>query len=134
MWRDHNGNGQVHDYWFFATVVPNIRRRFEQDDRFCCVMALAKLWAVFDESASEDIPLAKTERIKHSFAMNFGKRDANPVVKVLLEVLNVDGCLEVVPVANNDVIANNANNNADNDDNDGNRWDDNEQEQPQQQQ
>jgi hypothetical protein len=70
MLQDHNGNIQVHDYWLFATVIPNIRRRFEQDDRFCCVMALAKLWAVFDKSASEDIPLAKTERIKHYFAMN----------------------------------------------------------------
>jgi hypothetical protein len=133
MLRDHNGNGQVHDHWLFATVIPNIRRRFERDDRFCCVMALAKLWAVFDESALEDIPLAKTERIKHSFVMNFGKQDANPVVKVLLEVLNVDGRLEVVPVANNDVIANNTNNNADNDKNDGNCRDNNKQE-PQQQQ
>jgi hypothetical protein len=88
-----------------------------------------------DKSASEDIPWAKTERIKHSFAnVNFGEQDANPVVKVLLEVLNVDGCLEVVPVANNDLIANNANNNAEKDENDGNRQDDNEQEAQQQQQ
>jgi hypothetical protein len=52
-----------------------------------------------------------------------------------LEVLNVDGRLEVVPVANNDVITNNANNNnAHNNQNDGNHWDDNEQEPQQQQQ
>lgn len=110
MLRDNaaNGHNEVHDHWLFATVIPNIRSRFERDDRFGRVMALAKLWAVFDETAAEDMPLVEVERIKHSFAMNFGERDTNPVVKVLLEVLNVNGRLQVVPVAN--VNANNNNN------------------------
>jgi hypothetical protein len=42
------------------------------------------IWAVFDESASEDLPLAEVERIKHSFVQNFGERDGNPVAKVQL--------------------------------------------------
>jgi hypothetical protein len=98
---DAADNNEVHDFWLFTAVIPNIRRRFERDDRFCRVMALAKLWAVFDKAASEDIPLVEVERIKHSFAMNFGETATNPVVKVLLEILNVNGRLQVVPVANN---------------------------------
>jgi hypothetical protein len=52
-------------------------------------------------TASEDMPLAEVERIKHNFEMNFVERVANPVVKVLLEVLNVNERLQVVPAANN---------------------------------
>jgi hypothetical protein len=83
---------------------------------------------------NQAVHLAETERLKHGFAMNFDEGDVNPLVKVLLEVFNVDGRLEVVPVTNNDVIANNANNTADNDENNGNHRDNNEQEPQQQQQ
>jgi hypothetical protein len=100
MLQADHGHNEVFDYWLFTTIIPNIRRRFDRDDRLCRVLALAKLWAVFDETASQDLPLVQVERIKHSFTQNFGERETNPVVKVILEILNVNGRLQIVPVAN----------------------------------
>jgi hypothetical protein len=112
MLRPNDGRNEVHDYWLFTTLVPNIRRRYESDDRLCRVFALAKLWAVFDETAAEDLPLAEVERIKHSFAQNFGERDGNPVVKIQLEIMNVNGNLQVVASAANTNDRIDTNNNA----------------------
>jgi hypothetical protein len=52
--------------WLFATVIPHLRRRFEGDNRFCQVMAMAKLWAVFDDTVSDELQLTEVERIKGS--------------------------------------------------------------------
>jgi hypothetical protein len=107
MLRDDATN--VTDFWLFQAVVPNIKRRFTGDTRFCRVMGLAKLWAVFDTTASEELPLSECERIKHSFGVAFGARETNPVAKVALEVLNVNARLQIVAVAtannNNDAAA-----------------------------
>jgi hypothetical protein len=109
MLKPVDNNNEVHNYWLFTTVIPNIRRRYESDDRLCRVLALAKLWAVFDETASEDLPLAEVERVKHSFAQNFGDRDGNPVVKIQLEIINVNGNLQIVAAANNNDTNNDGN-------------------------
>jgi uncharacterized membrane protein len=62
-------------------------------------MGLAKLWAVFDNEASQNLQLVECNRIQHRFNSEYGhiSVDTNPVVKVRLEVLIVDGNLMIVP-------------------------------------
>jgi hypothetical protein len=78
----------VNDFWLFQNCVPHLGVRFATDTRFRRVMALAKLWAVFDDAASQELPLAECERIKHSFVTVYGNRNNNPVMKVALEMDN----------------------------------------------
>jgi hypothetical protein len=73
-------------------------------------MAMSKLWAVFDDICQNELPLMEVERIKSSFTLHFGERDTNPVKKVSLEILKVDGHLQVVPVATNNNITHNEGN------------------------
>jgi hypothetical protein len=72
-------------------------------------MALAKLWAVFDDAACEEIALEEVGRIREAYRQAFGEPENNPIIKVRLEILNVDGRLQVVMAANAS-----ANNNGDN--------------------
>jgi hypothetical protein len=98
----------VNDFWLFQNCVPHLGVRFATDTRFRCVMALTKLWAVFDDAASQELPLAECKRIKHSFVTVYGNLNNNPVMKVALEIMNVDGRLRIVAGVNNAI--NNLNN------------------------
>jgi hypothetical protein len=94
---------QVTGIWLYQVVVPNLLLRFARDHRFLMVMALAKLWAVFDDTAYEELPLQEAGRIREAFNQSYGAIEGgNPVTKVRLQVLNVDGRLQVVPAAGND--------------------------------
>ena len=89
----------VTDDWLFTIVIPSIRQRWMRDHRFCKVMALAKLWAVFDNEASSHLmTLADRDRIQNSFTTAFSNINVttNPVVKIRLEVLNINGYLHIV--------------------------------------
>jgi len=59
------------------------------------VLALARLWSVFDEGASQLLPEADVARIRHSFQ---GDCEGNPVLKKPLETLRVGGRLQIVDV------------------------------------
>jgi hypothetical protein len=91
---------QTTGIWLYQSVVPNLLLRFARDHRFLMVMALAKLWAVFDDTACEELPLHEVGRIREAFNQAYGAIEGNPVMKVRLQVLNVDGHLQVVPAAN----------------------------------
>jgi hypothetical protein len=91
---------QVTGIWLYNAVVPGLLTRFARDHRFLKVMALAKLWAVFDTAASEEILLEEVGRIRDAYNQAYGQIDGNPVKKVRLQILNVDGRLQVVVAAN----------------------------------
>lgn len=59
------------------------------------MLALARLWSVFDEGASQLLPEADVARIRHSFQ---GDCEGNPVLKKPLETLRVGGRLQIVDV------------------------------------
>ena len=93
--------------WLYQTVVPNLLTRFARDHCFMKVMAMAKLWAVFDDDACEELPLEEVGRIREAYNQAYGAPEGNPVAKVRLEVLNVDGNLQVVPAVNTNLNNNN---------------------------
>jgi hypothetical protein len=95
---------QVTGIWLYQAVVPGLLQRFARDHRFLMVMALAKLWAVFDDAACEELPVAEVGRIRHAYTQTFGAIDGNPVVKVRQRVLNVDGRLEIVVAGNTSMV------------------------------
>jgi hypothetical protein len=101
---------QVTGNWLYHTVIPGLLTRFARDSRFLKVMALAKLWAVFDDAASEELLLEDVGRIREAYNQAFGQIDGNPVTKIRLQVLNVDGRLQVVEALAN--VNGNANGNA----------------------
>jgi hypothetical protein len=93
---------QVTGVWLYDHIVPNLLRRFARDHRFLMVMALAKLWAAFDDQACEELPLNEVGRIREEFNQAYGAIEGgNPVTKVRLQVLNVDGRLQVVAASAN---------------------------------
>jgi hypothetical protein len=79
-------------------------QRFARDHRFLMVMALAKLWAVFDDAACEELPVVDVGRIRHAYTQTYGAIEGNPVVKVRLRVLNVDGRLQIVAAVNSSTV------------------------------
>jgi len=93
--RLHEGL-DVSDAWLFTNVIPNVKERFGRDIRFCRVMALARLWSVFDEDASQLLPETDVARIRNSFQ---GDCEGNPVKKVSLEIMKVGGRLQIVDVS-----------------------------------
>jgi Fe2+ transport system protein B len=92
---------RVTGIWLYQNVVPNLLMRFARDSRFLMVMALAKLWAVFDDSACKELPLQEVGRIRDAYHRVYGQIDGNSVTKVRLRVLNVDGRLQVVVATRN---------------------------------
>jgi hypothetical protein len=67
MLRDE-GQG-VTGVWLYQVVVPNLLARFARDHRFLKVMALAKLWAVFDDAACEEILWGKWDASERAITM-----------------------------------------------------------------
>jgi len=93
--RLHEGL-DVSDAWLFTNVIPNIKGRFASDLRFCRVMALARLWSLLDEDASQLLPETDVARIRNSFQ---GDCEGNPVKKVSLEIMKVGGRPQIVDVS-----------------------------------
>jgi len=85
----------VNDNWLCTEVIPNVKERFGTDLRLCHVLALARLWSVFDDNASQLLPEVDVARIRHSFQ---GGPDlvGNPVLKTSLEILRVGGRLQTI--------------------------------------
>lgn len=77
----------ITDEFLFEHVVPNIRKRFQTDNRFCRVMGLARLWSVYHDDVAEMLPLLDVTRIKEKFGDYFGDIDGNPVSKIPIEVI-----------------------------------------------
>jgi hypothetical protein len=92
---------RVTGIWLYQIVVPNLLMRFARDSRFLMVMVLAKLWAVFDDRACEELPMQEVGRIRDAYHQAHGQIDGNPVTKVRLRILNVDGRLQVVVATRN---------------------------------
>lgn len=83
--------------FLFQHVVPNIRRKFANDDRFCRVMGLAYLHALFEPALSEFIDTRTAAKVKAEFVDFFTVEAAetNPVVKIPLEIYRVDENLHI---------------------------------------
>jgi hypothetical protein len=73
MLREDEEVQRVTGIWLYQVVVPNLLNRFARDHRFLKVMALAKLWAVFDDAASEELLLEEVARIRESYNQAFGE-------------------------------------------------------------
>ncbi|CAB9514250.1 hypothetical protein SEMRO_642_G180090.1 [Seminavis robusta] len=59
-------------------------------------MALARLWACFDEDAKHSFPDFMEEPVVQAFITHYGPQLSNPVVKIPLVVTNMDGNLHIV--------------------------------------
>jgi len=88
----------VNDNWLHTEVVPHVKQRFGTDLRLCQVLALARLWSVFDDEASQPLPDADVARIRHSFPGG-QELQGNPVLKKPLEILRVGGRLQMVDLS-----------------------------------
>jgi len=85
----------ITDEFLFSVVVPNIRTRFQHDARLCRVLALARLWAVFNNETTNLLPAPDVARIRHSFGECHGTDHDQPVSKTQLEVVKV---AEIIPI------------------------------------
>lgn len=93
----------VTDNFLFTTVIPHIRDRFANHDiRFCRVMALAKLYAVFDDEISELLPMEDMLTIRQAFEEAYGTQETNPVQQIEIVIMRIDGRLEIVDSARPD--------------------------------
>ena len=90
----------VTDNWLYMNVIPHIYARFHADNRFCRVMALCYLWAVFDPENSEYLPAVDVDRIKTAFASTYGAAavEVNPVKKIKISVVKINGTLDIVDI------------------------------------
>lgn len=84
--------------FLFQHVIPNIRRRFPTDDRFCRVLGLAYLHAVYEPSLCEFIDNTIATQVKAAFVEFFTAEavvEDNPVVKIPLEIYRVEDRLVI---------------------------------------
>ena len=86
----------VTDNWLYVECVPNIRKRFEKDARFCRVMALSYLWAVFDQETADYLNPVDVDRVRTNFQRLHGPVDSNPVKKTKIAVVKINGSLDIV--------------------------------------
>ena len=61
-------------------------------------MALCFLWAVFDTDTLDYLPAVDVDRIKTDFTRTFGAVEGNPVKKIKITVVKVNGSLDIVEV------------------------------------
>lgn len=84
---------EIPDKWLFTHVIPNIRDAYQNDPRFCRVMALSLLWGSFNEEArvAMRIGTAISDRFKQDFPIVNESNEAgfNPVQKVSLHIMQV---------------------------------------------
>jgi hypothetical protein len=89
----------VSDEWLFTNVVPNIHSRYSNDLRLCRVLALAILWASFNDEARVQMKLGTA--IKDRFLDDFVDEELvdpgyNPVQKTPLHIANANGRLQIL--------------------------------------
>ena len=89
----------VTDNWLYVECVPNIRERYSQDPRFCRVMALCYLWAVFDQETSEFLCPIDVDRIRTNFQRLHGDVEGNPVAKIKLSIVKLNGSLDIIELS-----------------------------------
>ena len=89
----------VTDNWLFVECVPNIREQYADDSRFCRVMGLCFLWAVFDEETSAYLDPTTVDRIRSNFQRLHGLIEGNPVTKTKLSVVKINGSLDIIPLS-----------------------------------
>jgi len=95
-----NPNCGVTKEWILQHVVPNITNYFPST--VAEVLGTAVLWAIFDEGASENIPVAIVQRVGDAFTNEIrgtlGENE-NPVTKVPLVLYHIEGVLHIEETA-----------------------------------
>ena len=83
------------DDWLFEHVVPNIRRRFPEDSRFCRILATAILFGAMDNEIAEVyLPEAMRERITTGYIPTHPDI-AQPVVRIPLTIYRIQDTLMI---------------------------------------
>jgi hypothetical protein len=77
---------EITDDWLFTNVVPKIRRKFQQDNGLCRVLALSLLFGCLDDDVKNMIPDVIVERVCIAYNA-LGLDVTQPVEKVLLQVV-----------------------------------------------
>ena len=99
----------ITDSWLGEHVVPNIGKQFKHDNGLVRNLGLALLWAVFDETAVEElvVPSHIVDRVKAAYhELPLDDKPPQPVLKVPLHVYRVEDAtlieeIQAVPSSNN---------------------------------
>ena len=89
----------VTDNWLFVECVPHIRNKYVNDTRFCRVMGLCFLYAVFDEETAAYLNPVDVDRIRTNFQRLHGNVEGNPVKKIRISVVKNNGSLDIVELS-----------------------------------
>jgi hypothetical protein len=81
--------------WLFENVLPNIRNKFRNDTKLCCVLALPLLYACMKDDIM--IPEGIRIRVKDAYS-NLGFDEDQPVKKIPLHVYRIEDRLMIDPI------------------------------------